>query len=130
MTFAIENIRFAEMSRYHCRTVPMRDIEAQLDGTYGIYSGSPTQTAVIEIDEVMTPYVKSAVWHEQQRVTFYDKGGMEVEIPYAKEPELAAEILRLGRHAVVKAPESLKQYILDELLNAASHYDGVKKRET
>lgn len=38
-TFAVENIRFAEMLDVRCRVVAMRDIEHALDGTYGIFSG-------------------------------------------------------------------------------------------
>ena len=60
-TFAVENIRFAEMLDVRCRVVAMRDIEHALDGTYGIFSGGETKTAVIAVDDVMTPYELSLI---------------------------------------------------------------------
>lgn len=87
-TFAVENIRFAEMLDVRCRVVAMRDIEHALDGTYGIFSGGITKTAVIAVDAVMTPYERFAVWHKDQQQTFNDEGGMTLRVPYARELRL------------------------------------------
>lgn len=121
-TFAVENIRFAEMLDVHCRVVAMRDIEGTLDSSYGIFSGGELRQAVIEIDAVMTPYEKTSVWHPNQKVTLREDGTMVLQVPYAKETEIAAEIMRLGRHARVVAPESLANYVKEEFAGALAQY--------
>ncbi len=124
-TFSIENIRAAEILTKRCKVVAMRDIEEQFDRTYGIFSGKQEerQTAVIEVDEVMTPYVRNEVWHEDQKTTFHDNGSMTLEVPFAKEPELATRVIGLGSHAKVVMPETLKDYVRQELAAALAKYD-------
>ena len=127
-TFAVENIRFAEMLDVRCRVVAMRDIEHALDGTYGIFSGGETKTAVIAVDEVMTPYERFTVWHKDQQQTFDDAGGMTLRVPYAREPEIAGEIMRLGSHAKVLAPADLIDYIREQHRLALRQYEDSEDR--
>lgn len=124
-TFAIENIRAAELLTKRCKVVAMRDIEEQFDSTYGIFSGKQEdrQTAVIEVDEVMTPYVRNEIWHQDQKTTMHEDGSMTLEVPFAKEPELANRVIGLGSHAKVVLPQSLKDYVRQELAAALSKYD-------
>ncbi len=126
-TFAVENIRFAEMLSVRCRVVAMRDIEQTLDSTYGIFSGGEQKTAVIRIDSVMTPYESFAVWHSNQKTTKSDDGTMLLEVPYAMEMEIAGEIMRLGRHAQVISPQSLIDYIKDQYRTALAQYGDSKE---
>lgn len=127
-TFAVENIRFAEMLDVRCRVVAMRDIEHALDGTYGIFSGGETKTAVIAVDDVMTPYERFTVWHKDQQQTFDDAGGMTLRVPYAREPEIAGEIMRLGSHAKVLAPADLIDYIREQHRLALRQYEDSEDR--
>ena len=106
-----------------CRVVAMRDIEHALDGTYGIFSGGITKTAVIAVDAVMTPYERFVVWHKDQQQTFDDEGGMTLRVPYAREPEIAGEIMRLGSHAKVLAPNDLIDYIRQQHRLALQQYE-------
>lgn len=122
-TFSVENIRFAEMLKVQCRAVPMRDVELALDSTYGIFSGGEQKTAVIKIDSVMTPYEAFAVWHADQKVTLHEDSSMTLEVPYANEIEIAAEIMRLGSHAKVVAPQSLADYIKQQYRAALMQYE-------
>lgn len=124
-TFSIENIRSAEILTRRCKVVAMRDIEETFDSTYGIFSGKQEdrQTAVIEVDEVMTPYVRSEVWHQNQKTTFHHDGSMTLEVPFAREPELATRVIALGRHARVVMPETLKDYVRQELAATLAKYD-------
>lgn len=127
-TFAVENIRFAEMLDVRCRVVAMRDIEHALDGTYGIFSGGETKTAVIAVDDVMTPYERFTVWHKDQQQTFDDAGGMTLRVPYAREPEIAGEIMRLGSHAKVLAPADLIDCIREQHRLALRQYEDSEDR--
>ncbi len=123
-TFSVGNIRFAEMLDVRCRAVAMRDIESALDGTYGIFSGGEIKTAVIHIDSKMTPYEEHSVWHEEQKVERCEDGSMILSVPYAQETEIAGEILRLGEHAKVLAPESLVECIRSRCRQTLAQYEG------
>lgn len=122
-TFAVENIRFAEILDVHCRVVAMRDIEKTLDSTYGIFSGGEQKTAVIKIDSVLTPYEISSVWHPKQTVQKHEDGTMTLSVPYANETEIAGEIMRLGQHARVVSPQSLIDYLQQQYRAALAQYD-------
>lgn len=126
-TFSVENIRFAEMLNVQCRAVSMREVEHTLDSTYGIFSGGEQKTAVIRIDDVMTPYEAFAVWHADQKMTLHDDGSMTLEVPYANEIEIAGEIMRLGMHAKVMAPQSLADYIKQQYCAALMQYEDGKE---
>ena len=125
-TFAVENIRFGEILKVQCRVVAMRDIENTLDSTYGIFSGGEQKTAVIKIDSVMTPYESFSVWHENQKIERNEDGTMTLEVPYAKEVEIAGEIMRLGSHAKVISPASLVDYIKRQYKDALTQYEDAK----
>lgn len=122
-TFAIENIRFAELLATRCQSVPKREIEAALDSTYGIFSGGDTKTAVIEIDSLMAQYERTAVWHPDQTLTLHDDGTMTLEVPYASPTEITSEIMRLGKHARVVSPESLVEHVREQYCEALAQYD-------
>lgn len=123
-TFSIENIRWAKIGTKNCKVVAMRDIQNAFDRTYGIFSSTDGErkTAVIEVDSVLTPYVKNEVWHDDQKITMHGDGSMTLEVPYAKEPELASRVIGLGSHARVAAPQSLKDYVKKELAAALELY--------
>ncbi len=123
-TFSVENIRSAQMLQVACRAVAMREIEEKLDGTYGIFSGGQTKTAVIAIDGVMAHYERTTVWHPDQRLEVNADGTLTLQVPYAKETELAGDILRLGEHARVISPQSLIDCVRDKLRATLEQYEN------
>ena len=49
---------------------------------------------------------------------------MTLRIPYAREPEIAGEIMRLGSHAKVLAPNDLIDYIRQHRLALQQYEDS------
>jgi 23S rRNA-/tRNA-specific pseudouridylate synthase len=72
--------------------------------------------------DVVTVYVKDEVWHKDQKMEVSDDDSLVLEVPYASEKELSGQILRLGEHAKVLAPESLRRYVQQTLQGALSQY--------
>lgn len=121
-TFSLENILNAEVLTKKCRVVAMRTVQDTLDASYGIFSGGTLKKAVIDVDSVMTPYVGSEIWHKDQVTQRHSDGSMTLEVPFAQEVEIASRVLSLGSHACVRAPESLRGYICEELARTAGRY--------
>lgn len=129
-TFSVENIRSAELLTKQCKKISMKTIRDVFDSTYGIFSGKrdDRKTAVIEIDAVMTPYVKNEIWHNDQTVEEHDDGSMTLTVPFARETELASRVIALGSHAFVKTPVELKDYIKQELAATLARYGESEKQ--
>ncbi len=127
-TFAVENIRSAELLTKKCKIVSMKDVEENFDSTYGIFSGANQQMAQIRIDELMSPYVSTEIWHEKQQIEMHPDGTMTLTVPFAKEVEIASRIIALGRHAKVLAPETLQNYVRQELTAARELYNEVEEK--
>lgn len=123
-TFSVENVLNAELTDKRCRVVAMREVQERFDSTYGIYSGQAQdkQTAVIEIDAVMTPFVRNEIWHRDQTIVEHDNGAMTLTVPFAREVELASRILGLGSHARVSSPQSLQEYVRQQAQATAAMY--------
>ena len=121
-TFNLSYISSAELLDKACKSVSMREVEQRLDSTYGLFSGDMIRIAVIEIDDVLGAYVKDEIWHKDQVMKIRENGSLELQVPYAHEAELAGQILRLGSHARVKAPASLRRHMREELLTTLNQY--------
>lgn len=110
-TFHLDYIRHVVALTKQCVTVPMRDIEAQLDSSYGIFSGGELKTAHIAIDRHAGSFVRNEVWHKDQVMTRQADGGFLLKVPYAEPTELIGQILRLGCHAQVVSPACLREEV-------------------
>jgi predicted DNA-binding transcriptional regulator YafY len=120
-TFAIENIRRAEVLPRAVKRIPLRETEAELDQSYGIFHGGPLKTAVLCFDETAAAYVRRQVWHPKQR-TVAAGNGVRIYVPYAQSTELVGEILRWGPHVVVEDPPELRREVRDSLQETLSRY--------
>jgi len=121
-TFALAHVRNAQMLPKRCKNVAMRDVEGQLDATYGLFSGGVAQIASIRIDAEMGAYVKDEIWHADQQMTQHDDGSLTLEVPYAQETELIGQILKLGAHAKVVSPPALRYGIQCALKDTLAQY--------
>lgn len=121
-TFCLDYIRHALILSRDSKNVSMKLVEEKLDNSYGIFSGDELQTAEIEIDALMAEYVRDEFWHKNQVIESREDGSMLLKVPYAQETELAGQILRLGTHAKVLAPASLRRSIVLQLSAVLAQY--------
>lgn len=126
-TFNLDYIRHVVVLTKLCASVPMRDIEAQLDSSYGIFSGSDLKTAEIVVDRHAGAFVRNEIWHKDQVLTRQADGGFLLKVPYANPTELIGQILRLGEHARVVAPACLRDDVRQVLERTqALYHDTVR----
>jgi predicted DNA-binding transcriptional regulator YafY len=89
---------------------------------YGIFSGTPTSTAVLKFTEKAGRWIRATEWHPDQKVSLMPDGAVHLEVPYSNSQELSMEILRYGSDVEVLAPADLRQAIADTLQDAAGLY--------
>jgi len=123
-TFALDCIRSASLRSGRARDVSDRDLDAELGGAYGIFSGKPSAEAVLRFTEFRARWVASEYWHPRQRGSRLDDGRYALRLPYDNPTELVMDILRHGSDVEVVAPESLRQQVADRLRAAAALYSS------
>jgi predicted DNA-binding transcriptional regulator YafY len=123
--FALDAIQEARPLDTKARNVAVKDLEAELDMGYGIYSGGGDgklkwATLVFEADAAQ--WVSVEEWHPQQQGRWLDDGRYELRVPYTDPTEIAMDILRHGDSVTVTGDKSLAARIADRLRRAAARY--------
>jgi predicted DNA-binding transcriptional regulator YafY len=117
--------RFAADAILTARTLPQtaRDMELTPVGEgYGIFCGPPVLVAQLKFNAHAAMWMRTTVWHKEQRAEEAADGGMILEIPYSEPAELLMDILRHGADVEVLSPPSLRKMVAETLANAAQQY--------
>lgn len=121
--FALDAIRQAKVLDTRARDVPMKTVQAELDGGYGIFAGQARQQAVLLFSAEAAEWVGHEEWHPQQQLRQRADGSLEMRLPYAEVTELAMDVLRHGPQVKVLSPASLAREVARQLQAAAAQYD-------
>lgn len=127
--FALDAVRDARALETKARNVPLKELEAALDGGYGIYaaSGAKRRWATLLFDAEAAAWVASEEWHPEQRARTLPDGRYELQVPFADPTELMMDILRHGERVVVTGDRTLVAAVRERLHNAAARYEGVTR---
>ena len=122
--FALDAVQEARPLDTRARHVAVKDLEAELDAGYGIYSGAGTRlkwaTLVFQADAAQ--WVANEEWHPQQKARWLDDGRYELQVPYSDPTELTMDILRHGDSVLVAGDKALAAAIGARLARAARQY--------
>lgn len=113
-TFAVENIRRADILKSEGPSIPVEEIEAQLDRGYGIFHGGELRQAVLVFDATIASYALRRRWHPQQSVSPEADGRIRLTVPFSAESELVGDILHWGSRVEVRSPEELRRAVAAE----------------
>jgi predicted DNA-binding transcriptional regulator YafY len=124
--FALDAIADANVLIDKAKSVPIKQLEAELDQGYGIFAGdqAKAQRAVLLFDADVAQWVASEEWHPSQTSRWRDDGRYELSLPYVEPTEL---LMDLGRHAgsvEVLSPASLRTMFRQRLRKAADRADN------
>ena len=122
LRFALDAIEGAHVLETRAKDVALRQVEADMDGGYGIYAGAKRHWARIVVTPQAAQWISREQWHPDQRGRWLDDGRYEFEVPYSDETEIAMDILRQGDQVEVLAPESLVSEVHGRLEVAAEQY--------
>jgi len=121
--FALDAMQDARELEGRSRLVPVRDLEAALDGGYGIYgTGSRPKWATLVFAADAAQWVAHEEWHPAQRARWLEDGRYELQVPYGDATELVMDILRHGDSVVVSGDKALRAAVRARLERAAAAY--------
>ena len=122
LRFALDAIESADALETKSKDVSLKQVEADMDGGYGIYGGAKRQWAKLVFQAQAAQWVSREEWHPEQRGRWLDGGSYELEVPYANETEIVMDILRQGEQVKVCAPASLAKAVTERLAAASALY--------
>ncbi|UXH78456.1 helix-turn-helix transcriptional regulator [Roseateles amylovorans] len=101
-------------------SLPLKQLEGELDQGYGIFAGGDPQWATLIFSESAAPWVASEEWHPAQRSEWLPEGRWQLELPFVDATELLMDLLRHAGQVEVVAPTSLREAYAQRLKAAVA----------
>ena len=124
LRFALDAIESAEALETKSKEVPLKQLEADMDGGYGIYGGARRQWAKLVFQPQAARWVSREEWHPEQRGRWLDDGSYELTVPYGRPEELLMDILKHGADVEVIGPPELRSVLAELVSRMAERYRG------
>ncbi len=121
-TFSIDRISQARLTADAATDIGEAQLDRELAASYGIFSGAPKATAVLEFSPAAARWVRSETWHHDQQGEELPGGGYRLKVPYSQETELVRDVLRFGAEVQVLQPMELRNAVRNQLQVALDQY--------
>lgn len=121
-TFALDAIEAARPLSAPAFPVTDEELDRHFAVSYGIFAGTPQQTAVLRFNPERARWVAKEHWHRDQAGRFLEDGRYELRIPYSNALELTMDVLRYGPDVEVVEPAILRDLVRDRLAAALARY--------
>lgn len=119
--FALDAMEDAEvLEGQAARSLPLKELEGELDQGYGIFAGGDPQWATVVFSAQIAAWVSSEEWHPSQRSEWLPDGRWQLELPFVDATELLMDLLRHAGQVDVLAPPSLREAYAKRLTAAAA----------
>ena len=119
-TFAVERIR--EIALLEDRFTPIEELpDKAFPNSLGVHSGPPERVE-LEFQPAVAEYVKAREWHDSQRITELDGGGLAMTLDVCRDRALLSWILSFGPFARVVAPDELAREVATQIEEAGAQY--------
>ena len=92
--FALDALEGAAALDARAKDVPLRQVQAEMDGGYGIYAGGKPKWVTLIFSAQAAQWVSREEWHPDQRGLWLTDGTYQLKVPYTDATELAMDILR------------------------------------
>ncbi|MDQ2069385.1 helix-turn-helix transcriptional regulator [Natronospira bacteriovora] len=119
--FSLDRIRNPEIQTQTARDLPEKQLDRQLEGNFGIFTGPAEHWAVLRFTSEAARWAAEQTWHPDQIGQWKD-GEYELQVPYGEPTELTREILAWGPDVWVVAPSRLRNAIKRQHELAAAQY--------
>ncbi|MEJ8849482.1 helix-turn-helix transcriptional regulator [Variovorax rhizosphaerae] len=120
--FSLDAIRDARVLDEAAQMLPLKTLEALLDGGYGAYGGAAVRQATLVFSAEAARWVADEQWHPDQQTTWLPDGRLEMRIPYSDVRELAMEAMRHGADVEVVGDAPLRRHVAEKTRQAAALY--------
>lgn len=122
--FALDAVEAAAVLDTKAMDVSMKQIEAEMDGGYGIYAGAKTHWVTLRFTPQAAQWVSREEWHPEQAGQWLTDGNYQLRVPYSDPTELAMDILRHVGSVQVVADTGSVRAVVERKLTAALHNLG------
>ena len=122
LRFALDAIEESQALDTKAKEVSLKQVEAEMDGGYGIYAGAKRHWASLLFAAQAAQWISREEWHPEQRGKWLEDGSFELQIPYVDETEIVMDILRHGNQVRVQSPDTLAKRVAEQLETAAMQY--------
>lgn len=113
--FAVDRIGAAIELEEAAEILPEDRLEQYYATSYGIFSGSPIHTAILNFSPKRARWVADEQWHPQQQSQWLPDGRYQLQIPFNRHEELLMDILKHGAEVEVQEPEFLREAVKAEI---------------
>jgi predicted DNA-binding transcriptional regulator YafY len=120
--FALDAIEQATTLETKAKDVALKQVEAEMDGGYGIYAGSRRRWATLLFQSQAAQWVSHEEWHPRQSTRRLEDGRLELRVPFADLTEIAMDVLRHSDQVQVVEPRDLAEYVAVAHARAAASY--------
>jgi predicted DNA-binding transcriptional regulator YafY len=124
LRFALDAVQEARVLDARAKDVALRQVQAEMDGGYGIFAGGTRREALLRFSPQAAPWISREEWHPEQQGRLLADGSWELRLPYVDETELVMDLLRQGAQVQVLAPASLRNAVRQRLAAALAAYDA------
>jgi len=125
LRFALDAVQQAALLPSRARDVPIRQVEAEMDGGYGVYAGSTPHWVTLSFSPQAAQWVSREEWHPMQRGRWTEEGRYELQVPYTDPTELAMDVMRHGDGVRIEADSGeLKAMVSEKVRRAHGQLGG------
>jgi proteasome accessory factor B len=121
-TFAVERIRRVAVEQETFDPIAEMDSEP-FKGSLGAFRGEPTKIQ-LRFHPKLAAHIKERTFHSSQRLKDRTDGSVMMTLEVCDDYALRAWIMSFGCSVRVLAPESLADWVSEELLRAGQQYGG------
>ncbi|MEY6434160.1 WYL domain-containing protein [Thioalkalicoccus limnaeus] len=119
--FSLDRIRHAKALSEPAERIDPRELDRALGASFGIFSGSATDWAVLRFGPEASRWVADEAWHPDQIGQWVDDR-YQLQVPYSDPRELLMDILKYGPEVEVIAPPDLRAIVAERLDSAVALY--------
>lgn len=120
--FALDAVEEASLLETRAKDVSLKQVEAEMDGGYGIYAGNKRRWATLVFQPQAAQWVSREEWHPEQSGRWLDNGRYELRVPFASITEIAMDVMRHSDQVEVTAPADLIEYVAQAHARATALY--------
>lgn len=124
-SFALERIKNSHLQDKSAKEIDDQTIDEHFTRSYGIFSGKPTNTAIVRFTGKAARWVAEEEWHPDQAGQILPDGSYELHIPYCDPRELIMDILKYGENAEIIEPKNLREIAIERLTKALGNYKKI-----